>query len=38
VDNGFLTPTLKLKRSVIEARYGGKMEDWYKKGQKVLWL
>jgi long-chain acyl-CoA synthetase len=38
VDNGFLTPTLKLKRAAIEARYGAGMTGWYERREKVLWL
>jgi long-chain acyl-CoA synthetase len=31
VENGLLTPTLKLKRSEIEAQYKGEIEDLYKR-------
>ena len=37
VDNGCLTPTLKLKRPVIEDRYGSKADAWYTSRQKVIW-
>jgi long-subunit acyl-CoA synthetase (AMP-forming) len=38
VDNGFLTPTLKLKRAAIEAQYGKNADGWYERKEKVLWL
>ncbi len=37
VDNGFLTPTLKIKRNVIEATYGPRLEAWSEQGEAVLW-
>lgn len=37
IENGFLTPTMKMKRSMLEDTYGPKMEDWYSVGQKVVW-
>ncbi len=37
IENGFLTPTMKLKRSVVEDTYGPKTEEWYKANQKVIW-
>lgn len=37
-ENGMLTPTLKLKRNVIEDKFKENMDDWYKEKQKVLWL
>lgn len=37
VENGFLTPTLKIKRSVIESNYGGLFEQWQQRGEAVLW-
>jgi len=32
-----LTPTLKLKRNVIEDAYEGKADNWYAKRQPVVW-
>jgi long-subunit acyl-CoA synthetase (AMP-forming) len=37
VENGFLTPTLKIKRNVIEAAYGARFEEWSERNEAVLW-
>jgi long-subunit acyl-CoA synthetase (AMP-forming) len=37
IEDGSLTPTMKLKRSVIEARYAPSLPGWYAVGQGVLW-
>jgi long-chain acyl-CoA synthetase len=37
VEDGSLTPTMKLKRSVIEARYAPALPSWYAVGQGILW-
>ncbi|MES2819019.1 MAG: AMP-binding protein [Pseudomonadota bacterium] len=37
VDNGFLTPTLKIKRAVVEAAYGAHFEAWSNHRDAVLW-
>jgi len=37
VENGLLTPTLKLKRSAIEARYAPFVEAWFAGGEEVIW-
>jgi long-subunit acyl-CoA synthetase (AMP-forming) len=37
VENGLLTPTLKLRRSAIESHYGPSMQDWYATGERVIW-
>ena len=37
VENGFLTPTLKIKRSKIEASVEPKLDGWYATKGSVLW-
>lgn len=37
VDNGFLTPTLKIKRNVIEGTYGSRFAEWSDCRDAVLW-
>ena len=37
IENGFLTPTMKMKRSKIEDTYGPQADDWYGAGAKVVW-
>ena len=37
VDNGFITPTFKVKRPVIEKHYGEHFEDWAARKQAVIW-
>ena len=37
VENGFLTPTLKIKRSVVECAYGPRLQEWLARGEPVLW-
>jgi long-subunit acyl-CoA synthetase (AMP-forming) len=37
IENGFLTPTMKMKRSKIEDTYGPKIDEWYGAGQRVVW-
>jgi long-chain acyl-CoA synthetase len=36
-DNGFLTPTMKIKRSEIERAYEGELDAWYAANKPVLW-
>ncbi|GAX26640.1 hypothetical protein FisN_2Hh426 [Fistulifera solaris] len=36
-ENGFLTPTQKIKRSFIEDAYGSKVDAWYAEKKKVIW-
>ncbi|MBV8730838.1 MAG: AMP-binding protein [Acidobacteriia bacterium] len=37
IANGFMTPTLKLKRALIEARYMPRAEDWEGRHRPVVW-
>ena len=37
VENGYLTPTLKIKRKHIESAVASEVPGWYAKGQPVIW-
>jgi long-chain acyl-CoA synthetase len=37
VESGFVTPTLKIKRNVVEKHYANYFETWAKSKQKVVW-
>ncbi|MFR0691738.1 AMP-binding protein [Enterobacterales bacterium AE_CKDN230030158-1A_HGKHYDSX7] len=37
VDNGFLTPTLKIKRNVVEGTYGKRFNEWAERREAVQW-
>jgi long-chain acyl-CoA synthetase len=37
VGNGLMTPTLKLKRPLIEARYHGLVDDWNARQRPIVW-
>ncbi|WP_303292018.1 AMP-binding protein [Marinobacter sp. SS5-14b] len=37
IENSFLTPTLKLKRNVVEDAYEAKVDAWYAQKQPVIW-
>ena len=36
-ENGFLTPTNKMKRARIEEEYAPMMDEWYNSKKKVIW-
>jgi long-chain acyl-CoA synthetase len=36
-ENGFLTPTLKIKRGKIEDAYKNQVPGWYSQNRKVIW-
>lgn len=37
IDNNMLTPTMKIKRSIIEKNFEPKMESWYEEKGTVVW-
>jgi len=37
VENGFLTPTLKIKRAVIESTYGPHFHGWSARDEMIVW-
>ncbi|HWD00561.1 MAG TPA: AMP-binding protein [Candidatus Sulfopaludibacter sp.] len=37
IANGIMTPTLKIKRSVVEGRYQSFVENWYVQQRSVIW-
>jgi long-chain acyl-CoA synthetase len=37
VENGMLTPTLKIKRNVLEDVYGTKLEGWENQKPRIIW-
>ncbi|RLC00269.1 MAG: AMP-binding acetyl-CoA synthetase [Deltaproteobacteria bacterium] len=36
-ENGFLTPTMKLKRNTLEKTYGEFSEEWYSAKKTIVW-
>lgn len=37
VENGVLTPTLKIRREVLNRKYAEQYEHWFEKGERVIW-
>ncbi len=37
IDNGALTPTMKIRRNVIEERYEPHIDRWFRTREKVIW-
>ncbi len=37
VENGILTPTLKIRRNVLNQRFQEKLQAWYELNQDVIW-
>lgn len=37
IDNNMMTPTMKIKRNVIEARYDAQLQPWYNHDQLIIW-
>jgi long-chain acyl-CoA synthetase len=37
-ENGFVTPTLKVKRNRIEEAFAQRYEEWQREGKQVVWI
>lgn len=37
MENGLVTPTLKIRRSAVEEVYRARARDWYSRRQSVIW-
>jgi len=37
IENGFLTPTMKVKRATLESNYGPKIDGWYAQKSPIIW-
>jgi len=36
VESGYMTPTLKVKRNVLDASYKVRMDQWYNQGEDIV--
>ncbi|WP_080239335.1 AMP-binding protein [Spirosoma rigui] len=37
VENNIMTPTMKMKRNIIDARYGPQYEPWFGREEVIVW-
>ena len=37
IENGYLTPTMKIRRNVIEQQYEPQVEAWFQEQRKIIW-
>lgn len=37
IENGMLTPTLKIKRNILYQRFQEKLHEWYDQNQDIIW-
>lgn len=37
VENELLTPTMKIRRNVLNKRYAHRLEEWYACGEQIIW-
>jgi long-chain acyl-CoA synthetase len=37
IENGFLTPTMKIKRRVLEQAYAPHLDGWYSAERPIVW-
>jgi long-chain acyl-CoA synthetase len=37
IAGGFITPTMKLKRTALEAKYSPLISEWISRGTKLIW-
>lgn len=38
IENGMLTPSLKIKRAAVESRYAAHVDAWHTTGDRVVWF